>query len=167
MRPTSARVRDALLNSLAPRIEGSRVLDLFAGSGGLGLGMLARGAARVLFIERDAALVEGIRREVAKEGWADRADVWAMDVLAAVHELGRTGETFDLIFMDPPYGENWIPRTLRTLAASRLLAPDGLIIAEGHWRDRPVEEAGFTRLREARYGETALWFYADQRGGPA
>jgi len=153
-------VRDAVFNSLAARIPGSRVLDLFAGSGGFGLGMLARGAARVVFVERDAALAEGIRRQVAKQGWADRAQVLAGDVIAAVRALDRREESFDLLFMDPPYGGTWIPRMLRMLADTRLVAPGGLIIAEGHWRDRPADEAGFRRLREARYGETALWYYA-------
>ncbi|MDR7493337.1 MAG: RsmD family RNA methyltransferase [Armatimonadota bacterium] len=160
LRPTAARVRQAVFNSLAARIPGSRVLDLFAGSGAFGLGMLARGAARVVFVEGDAVLAEGIRRRVAKEGWADRAQILTGDVIAAVRRLDRRGESFDLLFMDPPYGGRWIPRTLRAIAQTRLVAPGGLIIAEGHWRDRPGDEAGFRRLREVRYGETALWYYA-------
>lgn len=155
------------MNSLAPRLPGSRVLDLFAGSGGLGLGTLRRGAARVVFVERDAHLVEVIRGELAKEGWADRAQVWRKDALAAVRELGRSGERFDLILMDPPYGEGWIPRALRAIGEAGIAAPGALIAAEGHWRDRPAPVAGFAQVREARYGETVVWFYTEDGGRPA
>lgn len=165
MRPTSGRVRDALFNSLAAHLPDSRVLDLFAGTGNLGLGALARGARRVVFVERDARLVEVIRAELAKEGWAERAEVWPADAIAAVRELGTRGEVFELIVMDPPYGEGWIPRALRAAREARILAPDGLVVAEGHWRDRPSAEPGFVQVREARHGETALWFYAEDRGG--
>lgn len=166
-RPTSSRVRDALMNSLGPRLPGSRVLDLFAGTGGLGLGTLRRGAARVVFVERDQRLVEVIRGELAKEGWADRADVRRKDALSAVRELGRSGERFDLLLMDPPYGEGWIPRALRAIGEAKIAAEGALIAAEGHWRDRPPPEAGFTQVRETRYGETAVWFYVEDGGTPA
>jgi 16S rRNA (guanine966-N2)-methyltransferase len=165
MRPTQSRVRDALFNSLGPRVEGTRVLDLFAGSGALGQAALARGAAEVVFVERDARLIEGIRGVLAKEGWADRAEVWRRDTVAAVRELGKRRRVFDLILMDPPYGEGWIPRTLRAIRAAGVQAPGGLIVAEGHWRDRPEAEPGFVRRGEARYGETALWFYEAESGG--
>lgn len=167
VRPTSARVRDALFNSLGPWIAGRAVLDLFAGTGGLGLAALARGAASVVFVERDGRLVEGIHGALAKEGWAERAEVWRKEALAAVRELGGRGRAFDLILMDPPYGEAWIPRTLRAIARAHVLRPEGRIVAEGHWRDLPGPEAGFRRAREARYGETALWFYVADRGGVA
>jgi len=165
VRPTSGRVRDALFNTLAARVGGSRVLDLFAGTGALGLEALARGAGRVLFVERDARLVEGIRERLAKEGWAAHAAVWRRDVLRAVRELGSRGEGFDLILLDPPYGEGWIPRTLRAVVAARLLAPGGVVVAEGHWRDRPPPSPGLVLVREARHGETALWFYTEEGAG--
>jgi len=162
VRPTSGRVRDALFNSLAARIGGSRVLDLFAGTGGLGLHALARGASRVVFVERDPRMAEVIREELTKEEGSDRAEVWRREALSAIRELGSRGEAFDLILMDPPYGEGWIPRTLRAIGSARILSPGGLVVAEGHWRDLPPAEPGFIRVREARHGETALWFYASE-----
>jgi len=141
------------------------VLDLFAGSGALGLAALARGAAEAVFVERDARLVEGIRTALAKEGWTGRAEVWRRDTIAAVRDLGVRRRVFDLILMDPPYGEGWIPRALQAIRAAGVQAPGGLIVAEGHWRDRPAEESGVVRRREARYGETALWFYEAEPGG--
>ncbi|HLA23793.1 MAG TPA: 16S rRNA (guanine(966)-N(2))-methyltransferase RsmD [bacterium] len=165
VRPTQSRVRDALFNSLGPRVQGARILDLFAGSGALGLAALARGAAEVVFVERDARLIEGIRGVLAKEGWAERAEVWRREAVAVVRELGTRRRVFDLILMDPPYGEGWIPRMLRAIRAAGVQAPGGLIAAEGHWRDRPEAAPGFVRRREARYGETALWFYEAESGG--
>lgn len=164
VRPTSARVRAALMNSLAPRLAGSRVLDLFAGTGALGLAALERGAARAVFVERDPRLAEVIRAELAGRGWADRAEVWRKDALAAVRELGERGARFDLILMDPPYGEGWIPRVLQAVREGALAAPGALIVAEGHWRDAPGRPAGYTLVREARHGETAVWFYAEDGG---
>jgi 16S rRNA (guanine(966)-N(2))-methyltransferase RsmD len=142
-----------------------RVLDLFAGSGGLGLTALAHGAAEAVFVERDGRLTEGIRKALAKEGWAARAEVWHRDTLTAVRELGARRRSFDLILMDPPYGEDWIPRVLRAIRTAEVQAPGALIVAEGHWRDRPAEEAGIHIRREARYGETALWFVEVDPGG--
>ncbi len=165
IRPTQSRVRDALFNSLGRRVESARVLDLFAGSGALGLAALSRGAAAAVFVERDERLVEGLRRVLAKEGWAARAEVWRHDAVAAVRELGAHRRVFDLILMDPPYGEVWIPRMLGAIRAADVLASGGLIVAEGHWRDRPGPEPGLIQRREARYGETALWFYAVEAGG--
>ena len=142
-----------------------RVLDLFAGSGALGLTALSHGAAEAVFVERDGRLTEGIRTALAKEGWAARAEVWHRDALAAVRELGARGRRFDLILMDPPYGAEWIPRVLRAIRAAGVSAPGALVVAEGHWRDRPAEEPGIHIRREARYGETALWFVEVEPGG--
>jgi 16S rRNA (guanine(966)-N(2))-methyltransferase RsmD len=158
-------VRDALFNSLGPRVRGARVLDLFAGSGALGLDALARGAAAAVFVEQDQRLVEGIRAALAKEGWAEAAEVWRRDAVGSVRELGSRGRTFEIILMDPPYREGWIPRVLRAIRASGVLAPGGLVVAEGHWRDRPEPEPGFIQRREARYGETAVWFFEADAGG--
>ena len=165
VRPTQSRVRDALFNSLGPRVEGARVLDLFAGSGALGLAALAHGAAEVVFVEQEARLVKGIHVVLAKEGWAERAEVWRREAVAAVRDLGTRRRVFDVILMDPPYGEGWIPLVLRAIRAAGVQAPGGLVVAEGHWRDRPEAEPGFVRRREARYGETALWFYEAESGG--
>lgn len=165
VRPTSGRVRDALFNSLAPRIEGSRVLDLFAGTGSLGFQALARGASCVIFVERDTKMADAIRHELRNMEDETRTEVWRREALSAIRELGARGEMFDLIFMDPPYREGWIPRALRGIGEARILAPNGLIVAEGHWRDLPPDDPGFARVRQARYGETALWFFEAPEGG--
>ncbi len=164
LRPTLARVRDALLNSLGPRLAGARVLDLYAGTGALGMGALHRGAASALFVERHAPLASALRRRLTAEGVGDRAEVWAKDALAAVRELGTGQARFDIILMDPPYGQELIAVTLEAINRAGILAPEGLVAAEGHWRDNPGETAGLICRREARYGETRLWYFQHSGG---
>jgi len=165
LRPTLARVRDALLNSLGPRLSGARVLDLYAGTGALGVGTLHHGAAYVLFVEHHAPLAADLRRRLTAEGLGDRTEVWAKDALAAVRELGAGQGRFDIILMDPPYGQELIAVTLEAITRAGILAPGGLVAAEGHWRDHPGETAGLICRREARYGETRLWYFQHSGGG--
>lgn len=159
VRPTQHVVRDALFNSLAAQVEGSRVLDLFAGTGSLGLEALRLGARFAVFVEQNSELAAEIRTSLAAGGLGEHAEVWRRDAVSAVRELGSTGRQFDIVVADPPYGEGWIPRVLRAVVTSEILAPSGVLIVEGHWRDRPEPEPGLTSYREARYGETTLWFY--------
>jgi 16S rRNA (guanine966-N2)-methyltransferase len=158
VRPTSARVRTALFERVGPSIVGAQVLDLFAGSGGLGIEALRRGAARTVFVENSAARCRAIRQALEREDLAGRAEVRCEDVAAAIARLSRRDETFDLIVLDPPYGQGWIDRTLAALREAGLLRAGGLVVAEGHWRDRPALPGGATLVKEVRYGETALWY---------
>ncbi|HEV2359040.1 MAG TPA: 16S rRNA (guanine(966)-N(2))-methyltransferase RsmD [bacterium] len=167
VRPTSDRVKEALFNSLAPRLPEARVLDLFAGTGALGLEALSRGVAQAVFVERDARAAAAIRRNLAAARLEDRGQVRRGAVETEVGALEREGVVFDLIVLDPPYGQDLPARTLRRLAASPILAADGLVAAEGHWRDDPGDVSGLTRIRAARYGETGLWFYTKEGGGDA
>ncbi len=164
LRPTQARVRQALFNSLAARLEGARVLDLYAGSGAWGAEALHRGAAAVLFVEHTAKLAAGLRRHLEADALSPRAEIWRRDVLSAVRDLGAAQRKFDIIFLDPPYGRGLLAATLEAIAAAELLAPGGLAAAEGHWRDRPPEIHGLVRRREAKYGETVVWYF-ERAGG--
>jgi 16S rRNA (guanine966-N2)-methyltransferase len=158
VRPTSGRVRTALFDRLGSRVVGATALDLFAGSGTLGIEALRRGAGRVVFVERDGALCGKLRASLRRGGMDQRADVRCGDVLTAIGRLGLEGASFDLVLLDPPYGRGWIGRTLAALRRARIVRSGGLIVAEGHWRDRPVLPEGLTMVAEARYGETALWY---------
>ena len=164
VRPTSRLVTDAVFNSLAPRIAGTSVLDLFAGTGRLGIEALCRGAREAVFVERDPRNAALIRQNLAAAGLGDRGVVRRGDALAAVAAWGADGRRFDLIFLDPPYGRGLAAEALRRVAAGTILAAGGLVIAEGHWRDDPGEIAGLARMRTARYGETAVWVYARAAG---
>lgn len=159
IRPTSTRVADALFNSLAPYLPHARVLDLFAGTGRLGIEALSRGAQEAVFIERDARNVAVIRNNLAAAGVAARGAVRRGDALTQVASLAAEGRRFDLIILDPPYGRGLQRETLRRVASAEILAPAGRVIAEGHWRDDPGEIAGLEQVRSSRYGETAVWVY--------
>ena len=165
VRPTSSLVRGALFNRLGDRVNGAQILDLFAGTGGLGIEGLRRNAARAVFVEHDAKLVRAIRSQLTKEGLVPRAEVWQRDALAAVRELARTKRRFDVVLLDPPYGEGWIPRVLRLIGETGILSPSGVVVAEGHWRDRPEPDQTLVSTHEARYGETILWYFTAREGG--
>jgi 16S rRNA (guanine966-N2)-methyltransferase len=145
-------------------MEGARVLDLYAGTGALGIGALHHGAAYALFVERHASLAADLRRRLTFEGVDDRAEVWVKDALTAVRDLGAGQGRFDVILMDPPYGQQLIAVTLDAIKQAGILARDGLVAAEGHWRDKPGETAGLVCRREARYGETRLWYFQHSGG---
>lgn len=163
VRPTTHRVRDALFNSLGGWVENAEVLDLYAGTGALGLEALSRGARAVVFVERDPRLVSQIRERVRAEGWQARAQVWRAQVQSALRDLAEGGRRFDLILLDPPYGRGLLQETLAALAAGALLRPGTRIIAEGHWREGPRTPPGLVCVRDARYGETGLWEFGVQQ----
>jgi 16S rRNA (guanine966-N2)-methyltransferase len=126
IRPTPDRVRETLFNWIAARLPGARCLDLFAGSGALGLESLSRGAAHVTFVERDAAAARELRARLSEWG-ASGAEVEHGD---ALRFLGSAGRPFDIVFLDPPFDSDFL-----TLAADRLenggwLAPGALIYVE-------------------------------------
>lgn len=159
-RPTADRVKEALFNILGERVGGGRVLDLFAGTGNLGIESLSRGARRAVFVDRDARSARLIRENLAELGLGGRAEVLALEAQAAVTRLSAAGEAFDLVFLDPPYGQGLLPPLLVALAGTGVLAPGALVVAEHSRRDELPEAAGRLVLTDRRrYGDTLLSFY--------
>lgn len=158
-------VRTALFNHLGEVVAEADVLDLFAGTGSLGLEALRRGAAHAIFVDHDARFVATLRTRLAELALVAHAEVWQRDVATAIWELGRPRRRFDVIFLDPPYGEGWIPRSLHLVRETGILKPSGILVAEGHWRDQPEAQGGWVCTREARYGETTLWYFAAREEG--
>jgi len=163
LRPTSQKVRAALFNILGPRVQGARVLDLFAGTGALGLEAASRGAAAVTFVDRSAACTDAIRRTLTAFGPLPevRTEVVTFDVFATVRRLAGQGQTFDLVLADPPYGGPWGRKLLQAVAAHVIIAPAGAMVLEGPTGVAPPP--GLQQIRLARYGDTTLAFY-DQSG---
>ncbi len=165
LRPTSDRLRETLFNVLVPNIAGCRFVDLFAGTGAIGIEALSRGAAEVVFIENHAPAATLIRRNLESLGITTGVTVLAVDALRGLAMLAAGKNSgapaFDCIFLDPPYAaaEDY-SRVLEFLGSADLLAPGGIAIAE-HRRNFDLrEEAGaLRRFRVLRQGDAALSFY--------
>jgi len=157
VRPTSDKVKQALFNILGDRVPGSVFLDLFAGAGGIGIEALSRGAARAVFVDGFRESLDVVKQNIDLAGFADNAEA----VLSKVEPFlkKRTGP-YDIVFLDPPYKMELLP-LLQLIAASTLLKPDAVVIAE-HFKKQPSpERAGeLERYREAVYGDTVLAFYS-------
>ncbi len=150
-RPTSEKVREAIFNILGD-IEGARVLDVFAGSGALGIEALSRGAAHATFIDQDRAALKVLRANLAELGLEDRATVIAREAVAAVAAV----EPVDLVFIDPPYASDL---ALRTAQALRVAAGTRIVI-EHDRRTVPPETVGsLLRTDQRRYGDTMVSFF--------
>jgi 16S rRNA (guanine(966)-N(2))-methyltransferase RsmD len=159
-RPTSDRVRESLFNIVAARVPGSRFLDLFAGSGAVGLEAISRGADRAVFVEQSRRALEHIEENIAHCGVEDRTRIVAKDAQAALKVLAAAGEQFDLVYVDPPYDADLYLPVLRALGRTGLVDDDGLVVVELRSRDQLPDEAGALRhYRDVRYGDTTLAFY--------
>ncbi len=167
LRPTPERVRETLFNWLSPRIAGARCLDLFAGSGALGLEALSRGAGEVVFVEKSAAALKALRRNIATLG-ADGATVHAGDALAYLAGIGRC---FDIVFLDPPFADDALGELCRLLADRGVLSPRGrLYLEQDRARDLPDLPPGWSVLKNktagnVRYALIAPGTGATQEGG--
>lgn len=164
-RPTSALLRQAVLNVLAAQIPDARVLDLFAGTGAVGLEALSRGAAHVTFVEREPHALASLRQNLASLGLADRASVMGGDVEACLPRLAEAGARFDVIFADPPYQSELSGRCIEVLAPGHLLRENALLIVQAFHKTLLPERAGVLSQRwRRRYGESSLSLYT--RGSP-
>jgi 16S rRNA (guanine966-N2)-methyltransferase len=159
-RPTASRVRQALFDVLAGEVPGCRFLDLFAGSGGVGLEACSRGAASAVLVEVDSVAARSIRHNVGALGAGALARVVRGDVRTALSRLAASGEQFGIVFLDPPYGSDLYEPVLSALASGSVLAPGGLVVAEHfHKRALPETIGRLARARILRVGEQCLSFY--------
>ena len=159
-RPTADQVRIALMDTLTPRLPGARVLDLFAGAGGVGLEALSRGAAHATFVERDRHALAALRDNVAALGVQDRACVLGEDVQRALDRLVREGARFDVVFLDPPYETDLGDAALGRVGTGGLAAPGAVVIAQHLTKRAPAGEVGaLTAFRTRQFGETTLTFF--------
>ena len=154
-RPTADRVKEAVFSSLQFELEGRRVLDLFAGSGQLGIEALSRGASLAVFIDQSAEAVRVVRANLAHTRLAERARVLENEAAAY---LSHCRDTYDIIFLDPPYGKGLIEALLPH--AARCLTPNGVVVAEAARIDPMPQEADSLVLAQRKiYGKTAVGYY--------
>ena len=153
-RPISDRVKEALFGSVGPRVVDARVLDLYAGSGAVGIEALSRGAAHATFVERGRPAVAAIRQNLRRTGLAERAEVHATDVERFL--AGGTTADWDLVVLDPPYTERTLAQPLARLVPR--LAPGALVVVKHFWRTPMPTGTGLSPIRTRRFGETMLTF---------
>jgi 16S rRNA (guanine966-N2)-methyltransferase len=167
IRPTAAKVREAVFNILGPEVAGARVLDLFAGTGALGIEALSRGAAAAVFVEEHPGALKVLGRNLADLDLVESTTVLPLPVARALKKLAGRQERFGLVFLDPPYGGGEAVDALTALAALDLLAPGARVVVEGRHQESLPESCGrLRRLETRRYGDTQVAFYIMENPDP-
>ena len=167
VRPTPDLVKQAVFNSLGARVEGAKVLELFAGSGALSLECLSRGAVAVMCVEKSHRHAEFIRSNAESAGYGEMLEVRTQDVFPVMKQLAESGRQFDLILADPPYGEKNVNRRSTSFAQQllddqslpKLLAPGGRFVLGHTKRDTLEIVAPWTEVKLLKHGDTLMRFF--------
>lgn len=164
VRPTTDRIKESLFNILGNNLKDCVVLDLFAGSGSVGIEFLSRGAKECYFIDNSVISIKIIKENLNKTNLIDKSYVYKNTAEKAIKILGSRGVKFDYIFMDPPYEKGLVIPTLEVIAAENLLEEEGIIIVEHESSlDLSNEIISFVKVRENNYGSTKITFYGFRR----
>ncbi|MCX7747106.1 MAG: 16S rRNA (guanine(966)-N(2))-methyltransferase RsmD [Clostridia bacterium] len=159
-RPTSDRVKESLFNIIAGFLAEAEVLDLFAGSGSLGIEALSRGAALCVFVDKRSECLAIIKENLVHTKMIERARTLSGDAMEVLRRLSGEGSRFDIIFLDPPYRKNLIEEALNIIEKNDIMKPGGIVVAERDKEDKIPESVGAVRLvRDQQYGDTVLSFY--------
>ena len=165
-RPTADRVKESLFNILGSRVQGAAVLDLFAGTGNLGLECWSRGAQTVVFVDKSPVSLKLVNRNIEKCQAQAECQVLHKEAQAALSSLAKLAKSFNLIFCDPPYNKGLVQLVLKSPFLDPLLKPDGLLIVEHSAHDE-IDTAmpeGLQVSRRQKYGETFLSFIVKNEG---
>ena len=158
IRPTSDILKEALFNILPP-MEGKSFLDLFAGTGSVGLEAMSRGAAKTVFIETNSLFIEAIKRNLGVCGFDSNYEIIAAPVEKGLKLLGKRNEQFNIIFADPPYEENLIKKTLYLLGEGYLISEGDIVIMQHSFREKLEMNAdSFILTDQRRYSDTVTSF---------
>lgn len=159
-RPTTDKVKESLFSMIGPYFDGGRVLDLFAGTGGLGIEALSRGMERAVFIDASPQSIAIVKQNLVSTRLMAHAEVYRNDARRALKQLERSGEPFDLVFLDPPYTVDDCDALLSEIADRQLIVDRGIAVVEHHPDQQYAEMiGGYEQLRHVRYGEIALSIY--------
>ncbi|WP_324667622.1 16S rRNA (guanine(966)-N(2))-methyltransferase RsmD [Geochorda subterranea] len=166
VRPTTDRVRQSMMDILAGWTAERDWLDLFAGSGSVGIEALSRGARRVVFVEQDRRALEALLANLRRTGLEAGAEVRHQPVERALVDLADGGGRFDVIFADPPYEQGLVEATVRRVVASGIVREGGLLVVQHSAREQPLPPAGWRIRRQVPFGETQVTILtaADEEG---
>ena len=165
IRPTSSKVREAVFNIVGNDLSGMNVLDLFAGTGIMGLEALSRGAAFSLFVDKSDRAIRLIKKNIETCGFSKSGFILKKNLREDLppHELLSNGN-IDLIFIDPPYGKNLIPGVLKAISLKGIMSPDSICVTESMKEDELPQLSGDLRLTKSRiYGETKIALYSKEK----
>ncbi|MNN03466.1 Ribosomal RNA small subunit methyltransferase D [compost metagenome] len=159
-RPTTDKVKEALFSMIGPYFDGGHVLDLFAGTGGLGIEALSRGMDLAVFVDLEYKSIEVVRANLKATGLDGKAEVYKNDAERAIKALSKREKKFDLVFLDPPYRMKHGDQLMETMDQLDLLSDGATIVLEYESSFAYPDAFGkFTEVRKAEYGETALSIY--------
>jgi 16S rRNA (guanine966-N2)-methyltransferase len=160
LRPTSSKVREALFDIIRDRISGAAFLDLYAGSGGVGLEALSRGASKVVFVDSDRLRLEAIRELLDRFNFRDRSLAMNSDGCDFVRKEGGRGHVYGIVFLDPPYQSDELMKVLPLVGECGILEENGVVVAEHFFKTVLPETVNkLRRIRSYKYGDTVLTFY--------
>ena len=163
IRPTADRVKEALFNIITSNfgpIDGKTVLDLFSGTGNLGIEAVSRGAAKAVFVDEAPGSISVLRKNIETCGLSERAEVLRTSVLHGTRFLSKRGESFDLVFLDPPYEKGLVEETLKAIVTDGIINDGAVVIVEHSLRETPSDEyEGLTLTDRRKYGDTEISFY--------
>ncbi len=159
-RPTTDKVKENVFNIIGPYFDGGLALDLFGGSGNLGIESLSRGIERVIFVDRDNVAIQTIKQNIKELKMEDKVEVYRNDAFKALKAIVKRGLKFDLIFLDPPYKGQRINEIIEFISKNNLLNPGGIIMAECLKEDELHTTVGeIVSCKREVYGITAITIY--------
>lgn len=159
VRPTTDRVKESMFNIVQDWVYDSQVLDLFAGSGALGIEALSRGASQAVFCDNSLDSIKIIKSNIEKARVVDRSQIVRGDFKRCLRDMEAKNQSFDMIFVDPPYYKGLFEEVLDTIRSCKILKKDGIVIVE-HDAKRPIGQVeGLEVYKEKKYGITMLTFY--------
>jgi hypothetical protein len=159
VRPTTDRVKESMFNIVQDWVYDSQVLDLFAGSGALGIEALSRGASQAVFCDNSLDSIKIIKSNIEKARVVDRSQIVSGDFKRCLRDMEAKNQSFDMIFVDPPYYKGLFEEVLDTIRSCKILKKDGIVIVE-HDAKRPIGQVeGLEVYKEKKYGITMLTFY--------
>lgn len=165
LRPTADRVKEALFSILSSRVAGSRFLDLYAGTGAIGIEALSRGAQHVTFVESDRTALRLLRTNLLLCGLTTAAEIHACAVGSFLTNPGKGALPYNIVFADPPYGQDQLERLWPVLADSATIAPEAVVVVEHSSRTAvPSTKGRLSLLQQYRYGDTMLSVYTRATG---
>lgn len=159
VRPTTDRVKESMFNIVQDWVYDSQVLDLFAGSGALGIEALSRGASQAVFCDNSLDSIKIIKSNIEKARVVDRSQIVSGDFKRCLRDMEAKNQSFDMIFVDPPYYKGLFEEVLDTIRSCKILKKDGIVIVE-HDAKKPIGQVeGLGVYKEKKYGITMLTFY--------